>query len=104
MTGKRVTNVPTILYHSRISLGNYRPVTLTTVPDKLTETLLKNRIRGYADKYDTLGKFDTVFVMSRDDPKYFWSLLKESRLQKSWTTKSILLSKRHVQRSFTGSS
>ena len=48
----RVSNVsPLCNQGSREELGNYRPVSLTSVVGKVLETLIKNRMRNHLNKY-----------------------------------------------------
>ena len=48
----RVANVtPLFKKGSREELGNYRPVSLTSVVGKVLETLIKDQMRNYLNKY-----------------------------------------------------
>ena len=48
----RVANVtPLLMKGSREELGNYRPVTLTSFVEKVLETLIRDQMRNYLNKY-----------------------------------------------------
>ena len=48
----RVPNVTTLFKKgSREQLGNYRPVSLTSVVGKVLETLIKDRMRNHLNQY-----------------------------------------------------
>ncbi|CAM4721027.1 unnamed protein product [Lepidochelys kempii] len=62
----RIDNVtPIFRKGSRSDPGNYRPVSLTSVSDKLVETIVKNKIVRHIDEHNLLGKSKRGFCKGK---------------------------------------
>ncbi|CAM4722295.1 unnamed protein product, partial [Lepidochelys kempii] len=62
----RIANVmPIFKKGSRGDPGNYRPVSLTSVPGKLVETIVKNKTVRHIDEHNLLGKSQHGFCKGK---------------------------------------